>query len=515
MKRCRNSIELKEALCSIIAEISGKAIPSLVGSEPNDTPYRLRWLERKEWLEAHSRCYIIDRLLYALNWSISPAQSLESYIENLAPEIAVTSISKGSRLFMDYFGYHHETKTPLLLVEAKRVSLALPSETEGQSFRPETHPASESIAAYLGGRFQGSELALTHAWQEYLNDLREYFTSMQSMDAAPKRAVLTNGEWLIVFDQPQRIFMNEGSAVDASLIKVFASLEMMISHVDELFELLDYERMAPLARKLEPEEIPFHVAINKITSALYGLDLIYVHEPRLYEATPRISIAPILFLRSESDTLIKVCNYGVEFAVPARGDFAVGEHIEEVASAAKGLLERVCQVLNVETLNLESVESFFQHPRFYQNKAVQVANARHGEVRLMIVTGTNPHFIIASNEWSRCRFHKHAASLAAHGALLSHPVMRSDITERSFFIDDSRYHCTHRSIAKIKVQPITDGNRQLCGPRSRGAFCELWDFERLMCCRACVFENVCLGSSAFASPPCERGSLVSLSVLDS
>lgn len=65
---------------------------------------------------------------------------------------------------------------------------------------------------------------------------------------------------------------------------------------------------------------------------------------------------------------------------------------------------------------------------------------------------------------------------------------------------------TVQNVALAKSQTVTAKNRERCGPRSSRdgeAFCEIWSFERRLCCRTCVFEPVCTKAQVFHLP-CQR-----------
>ena len=73
---------------------------------------------------------------------------------------------------------------------------------------------------------------------------------------------------------------------------------------------------------------------------------------------------------------------------------------------------------------------------------------------------------------------------------------------RSFFYSGEDHHCTHREVARAKSSQVTPGNRESCGSRSGrdfDPFCEIWGFERHLCCRSCIFEEVCTAADILAS----------------
>jgi hypothetical protein len=105
-----------------------------------------------------------------------------------------------------------------------------------------------------------------------------------------------------------------------------------------------------------------------------------------------------------------------------------------------------------------------------------------------------------------CPFHDWAACEGAGVASMSAPVVIRSISPRSFFFSREVHHCAHRDVNSAKASAITSANRDRCGPRSGEAgqaFCEIWRFEQHLCCRTCVFEEVCTKADVFRLP-CRR-----------
>ena len=78
----------------------------------------------EETLEIHERIYYVNALLQALNWRLD--SSMEDGLPSLLPEVPIRSARKGTVRFLDYLGMEHQDDKPLLIVETKRPSEALP-----------------------------------------------------------------------------------------------------------------------------------------------------------------------------------------------------------------------------------------------------------------------------------------------------------------------------------------------------------------------------------------------------
>jgi hypothetical protein len=90
-----------------------------------------------EALEAHARAYIVNGILAALNWRIDSRP--EDGLGELIPEAPVLSLLTDTTRFLDYLGLERNTTLPLLVVETKRPSGALPQLTGKAKAKAASH----------------------------------------------------------------------------------------------------------------------------------------------------------------------------------------------------------------------------------------------------------------------------------------------------------------------------------------------------------------------------------------
>ena len=123
-----------------------------------------------------------------------------------------------------------------------------------------------------------------------------------------------------------------------------------------------------------------------------------------------------------------------------------------------------------------------------------------------ILTGQQTHYLLPEPSVRECPYHEWAHSKTLGVAALPGPITVPSVEARSFFRSGETHHCAHRNVALAKSSEVTAENRPRCGQRSADdgqAFCEIWGFERRLCCRTCAFEHVCTEAQAFRLP-CER-----------
>jgi hypothetical protein len=125
------------------------------------------------------------------------------------------------------------------------------------------------------------------------------------------------------------------------------------------------------------------------------------------------------------------------------------------------------------------------------------------EDEFFVVTGDKTHYLFPEPSVPQCPHHDWGASHAAGVASMDGAGLQRSITPRSFFTSTEMHHCAHRDVAAAKASQITTENRVRCGSRSgedSQAFCEIWRFETHLCCRTCVFEEVCTKADVFHLP---------------
>jgi hypothetical protein len=445
-----------------------------------------------ESLEAHSRAYFLNALLAALNWRLDV--SPETALPNLVPEAPIQSLEKGTICFLDYLGFERDSARPLLVVEAKRPSSILP--------RLAKLPDDSRSPSYLEVISRGlTGERLLGQWSQWFSTLRDYIRSVYAKaNQAPKRVLLTNGDWLILFLDPSDAFL-EGGTCDSTCILVFSDRSELEQRYNELFLALEHSSVVGEAPALTPGELPFYIAGEDVDRLMHGLHLRYTEHPRVYEPSPAISVAPVIFLRSRYGAWLRVETPPKDYDLPH--DYSqLATHLDQVHNAATTLLGQVnarlgtCFQACPLSKHYEEEESF--------DPIRGVVECRQDE--FLVVTGNQTHYLLLTPSVPECPHHDWVRSHAAGSASRPSPLMRRSTDPRSFFTSQEEHHCAHRDVALAKEGQITDANQERCGLRSgqKGdAFCEIWRFEVHLCCRTCAFESVCTKAQVFQLP-CQR-----------
>jgi len=231
---------------------------------------------------------------------------------------------------------------------------------------------------------------------------------------------------------------------------------------------------------------------------MHGLRLRYIEQPGIYQPSPVIKVAPVMFLRSRYRTWIRVETPPKDYELPHDGT-KLSAHLTEVQKAATKLLCQVNAVLGTQ---------FSPSPLSMHYEDEEAFDPIRGMVEcekdeFFVVTGDKTHYLSPEPSVPHCPHHDWGKSSTVGGASNSGPVLNRSIKPRSFFISTEMHHCAHRDVASAKASQITTENRVRCGSRSgedSQAFCEIWRFETHLCCRTCVFEEVCTKADVFHLP---------------
>lgn len=502
MSRVRNAVEFQQAHRQIryfYDQLYRRRVET-IRAEYARSPARITPTSVDDALEAHVREYVVNSLLGALNWRLNA--SVEHGLPNLIPEAPVASSTNGTIRFLDYLGVEgNDGIDPLMIVETKRPRSLLPARrvpvTNSDLRATATESVSEIISAGLGGE------SLTGEWDNWLRTQRSYVQLVFSRRSlCPRRVVMTSGQWLIIFVDPADSFLG-ANLPDPNKIVVFENSDEIDERSNEVFGWLEHQIVLDEAPALSPGEILFHVSSEEVDNVMHGLRLLYIEEPGFESLRPVIKLKPILFLRSRYGAWLRI-ESRAEITIPHASE-ELPEHLSRVETLAEGLLTEINTRLSIG-LAPATIESHYANAEdFGVLPGIAGSNNLPHYDEYIVVTGQYTHYLRLEPTVPDCPHHNWGKSNRTGYATLVSIQSRST-HPRSFFISDEDNHCAHRDVAAVKSAQITPQNRERCGSRSGkdyDPFCEIWRFESHLCCRTCIFENVCGAADVF-SLPCRR-----------
>jgi hypothetical protein len=468
--------------------------------------------------EAHLRIYCVDPILRELGWRIG---TIGAGPPNIVAEAAIGPA--GKRYFLDYLAVDHGGRVPLMVGETKRPGSPHPTLASNQPRRRRVPPreavpfggegdlaaafgADDGIADVprtLSKGLQGD--ALQGDWAEWLSTLKAYIVEVKARwGKTPRRVWMTDGEWLLIFVDPEGAFTRAGGA-DPATIKWYGNWEEVRRASTAILELLGYDAVLDRAPAIASAQVGFYVERAEIVAAMHGLKVIYQDVHQLYGPDlSTISVAPILFLRTTGNAWLRVetFNAGQVRQVP-RVEAELEQHIRDIERVATELRRDVEAQLGGPVPTWTLREHYSDANAFQRCRGVQP----DGREVFLVATGEHLHFFRLVPSIGDCRWHDWHAAHADGVAAGDAPAEFAAAKKRVLFLSQRPHHCAHVQVMAAKTGPVREENRDRCGHRSSdddGPFCEIFSFEQHLCCRTCAFEDVCTAAPVFRLP-CTRG----------
>jgi hypothetical protein len=444
-----------------------------------------------ELLERPTRRFLIDDFLRALDWDPDdPA---------VVAEEARAATARGDRLYFDYLGVAPNTRSPVVLAEAKRYDTRMPRRPREAEPEPRAMAAliAEALDALKGG---AAELPVTSDWGEWLRDLRDYIVSLGEFGQATlRRVVVTAGRWVIVFREPVAAFIASNSAAPEN-VHCFPTSDDILSRHTELFDLLHRPRLVDtLPLTLRISEALEMVRPATIGDSFRGVVVATTTSGSARKRYPTRAIYPALII-STGGRFFGITDYDnpvIEEPLDGEGFPAF---VADLERRGAHLEQRLRERLGLPNLRASAIETFpgFRLPGeridpVVGSTAQQIQSTTDARRRLVVSTsesGAPAEYLVACGlPWfykahtptgPACSFHTRlAARRAGAGAEQPH----SGPGETSFTQDGQERHCAHEDLRGMRRQR-----------------CHIRPLETHMCCRACVFSGDCWATDANRLP---------------
>lgn len=437
-------------------------------------------------LEHTTRIHLLDALAELLDWRLGLGGDM----------VEEARIKNGTTAFMDYLGVARATNAPVLLIEAK--AWDKPFITPRAKGNNSSYESADLIAQAIEHWRNGGKCSTSPAtadWHGYMEQVGKYVKGLWDVHGHPlPRAVVTSGQWLVVFTQPVTTFL-QGPA-RAMDIKIFRKPDYCAQAL-ELYSLLSRDSLC----KETPYGIRATQVLNYITpealvACFHALHLSYeASGSPIFGKRPRILIYPALVLQRNDGALLTVIESSASLELPYRREIddlvqALERHLSEVAAAAETLLKRSGEQLGVDLLP-SSLEDFPGYPintKSDRAKSKSLIKRHPTEPDVwMLATGQATHFLKPAPD-VMCRYHRWSACHATGEAIGTAAVSMPRIDNpRSFFVDDQPHHCAHRGLQD-----------------RREARCQLPLIDERFCCASCLFAPVCWPGAQLPPLPCGK-----------
>lgn len=451
------------------ASITADARPDFAGAEVGE-PH-----------EHMTRVHFLDELVELLGWSLG-----------LGGDMAEEARLKGeTTTFMDYLGVRADTNAPALLIEAKAWDKAFLQPRRTEAFEALTL-LGEGINHWRNGG-EAKDSPLAGQWHAYINQVGGYIKGLKERYGHTlPRAVITSGQWIVVFIDPVQAFV-EGTVEDVK-IKIFQKQNFK-AQASELFLLISKKALAAEAPfSVRPTQVSNYLTKDLVVASFHAVHVSYeVSGTPIFGRKPRVLVYPALVLRGADNMLLTILEESEESLLAYTKDATTDElslrpHVDELAAGAAALLARTGEQLDLK-LRPAPIVDFPGFPREPLHKPAVTRPLARSNPRArdnwIIVTGQATHFVKTAPDVD-CRFHKwsvcNVARLAAGPSAISKPVLS---TPRALFIDETPHHCAHRDVMDRRE------------PR-----CQIHMIDASLCCRGCIFVSDCWPGNTRPALPC-------------
>jgi hypothetical protein len=274
----------------------------------------------------------------------------------------------------------------------------------------------------------------------------------------------------------------------------------MYRRSDEVFRLLEYYSLAWKLPEIVPGDLPSLLAGCESASAMHAVQVDYNETSHGYGRQPVVYIMPLLFLKAQVSCWLRVGRGGEPFLLAdGRDPSQLDGHLERVSRAATSLLTDVAQQLRSQPNLVDLTHHDPELEGLAHTESSPTGSQTHHQ--FIVLTGRCTHFIKRRPSVPDCPLHRWAQGKLSGCHVGEVPLHQSSVEQRAFFSDGLDHHCAHRDVLAAK-NPHAPGMLQGMGVPTE-PFCKIWGFERRLCCRTCVFEEVCEAAPTF-NLPCRR-----------
>lgn len=320
------------------------------------------------------------------------------------------------------------------------------------------------LSNIIANGLNGSDLRKD--WNEWLATLRDYvFSVNEKSGVVPRRVVITNGKWFVIFIDPADSFLASGSR-NHEYIFVYEDWENIENNYTDLFKYLEHQLVLNEKPILTTGELSFHVKPEDICCAMYGLRLMYIEVLGHYDISPAIKIVPLVILRSKYGALLCI-ERKIEKNLPHLPR-DLGGHLADIEALSKNLLYDINIKLgnNIALITVNQhyhdEDIFCSFPGVKEIKYISDSDAS----KFIIATGENSHYLLKEPKVPNCPYHSWANCKENNCASNPGPIEKRSTKPRSFFMSGENHHCAHADVLLAKASQISPENRSRCGPRS-------------------------------------------------
>ncbi len=431
--------------------------------------------------EAQVREFLLDPILEVLGWKLGA-------IEQVIVEAPAEPDLKGqNRRFLDYYGReisHCGSTKPLITIEAKRSSVALPAGRRRSRGRidPLERAVDIAEAIQLLRLDPNAETGFTQKWNEILVTQIDYIERLGSVGPGiPRCAVITNGEWFLVFRKPRETFY-DGLPVGADIL-VFADLDDAMTRADSLASAISFDDLITV---VPPQNCAnLHKYVDGPHAVVDVCIAAKLSKGKYSDVQPTIAVDMVALVQiSPGDWIQFERPTPAQRLIPLRNEAEkVTENMVELSGRASRLLE---QLGTQAVVNLMPASEFSSRER--ANARIPkfpstVLFRRVSNDGYLLVLGEKSKMFVDDKSYDGCAFHSHGKCAEDGMAAGDVPIVSPSVNPPAYFPSGSPMHCAHGLVHSLRAKK-----------------CEISLIETHLCCRKCAMQESCWPEGMTALP---------------
>lgn len=412
--------------------------------------------------EAQVRKYIIDPMLEALGWKLdAPA--------DMIVEAGVEPLDDSShRRFLDYFGAGRiDACQASLLVEAKRLSHELPTHDEGMDLKQVIADALKvAQKAKSSTKVRGKRGPLSAEWLDVLTTLFDYVERLASGEhGTPRKVLLTNGEWLIVFTDPVKTLVRKEIATNDLL--VVSNLQEAGETAVALFAQLSFESLTEDLQEQNVVDLCRFVASDgDPLPAAFAVDISTAELGK----RPLMGVLPAIAVQVPGGGWLRFMNPAFEQHV-LRSEAELANDMHAIHEQTETLLAKLRAQRDLRLVDAVALESTIPKvPKFPSTRLLR----RVADNRFVMYLGENTHPFVDPGAFAGCPYHSYGAAFKEGVAASAAPILRPSTEPPAYFPSGSTRHCAHGGVHALRAKK-----------------CAIQGMDSFLCCRACALKSRC------------------------
>ena len=458
-----------------------------------NSPVSERFLDAKpgDEVEHVTRRHFVDPFLRALGWDLSALD------RDMIEEARTTG---EATLRLDYLGVNSETRTPVLIVEAKpwAAPFISPSRTREGYVDTGSDEFNSLISVAIEHHKSGGEpksSPATMEWMGYLDQLHRYVTAVRDeSEHTVSRVAILSGQWLVIFCDPKAVFLTPGKVSEA-VIKVYRQ-EQLVTHAEEIFDHLARDKIAnTVPERIRPSLLERYIRSSDIKRTFRALWVSSASVGTPWTRRPNIDIYVAVVLERRDKALVTVIDESLQAQSMPHNYADLSKHISAVESEFEELLRRISRELKCKLapsdvdefpgFNWRKIGEDVSASRLARETRIDLLRINTDPEEFLLVIGSATHFLLGRSVIDDCMFHDWTKCRNGRQACGQSPIMSRSVDPKSFFMSGEEHHCAH--------QIIHD---------RRNARCKIDAFEEFLCCRACALQSFCWKEDELEALPC-------------